>query len=141
MAFIVGSVLLLLLTSAAARDLKEVRSSLETPQVPDAISVPPGFELHLLLSAKGHQYYRFNGSDWVSNNATAKLFNQEMKQIGRHYYLPTPDPLGGQPTWETLPSKGVPYSLVTGVPVSRIIVDEDSIAWVLLRATNNSGSK
>jgi hypothetical protein len=110
--------------------------------VPDEIKVPSGYKLHLVLSAEGDQYYRYNGTSWVNFNATAKLRDWESKKVvGRHYYLAQPDPLWGQPTWETLKCKGVPASLVTGVAVARVTVDEDSIPWVLLKATNNSGSK
>lgn len=87
----------------AAQDLQEATS----------IEVPPGYRLAITLSGKGYQHYRFNGTDWVNFKARARLYNCDKKQIGRHFYLPHPDALGGQPTWETIPSKGVPYSIVT----------------------------
>ena len=42
--------------------------------------------------------------------------------------LTQPDALGGQPTWETLPEDSVPFPKT---------VDSNSIAWVLLNATNS----
>lgn len=122
----------------AARELKEESG---TPQVPDVLRVPAGYKLHLVVSAEGNQYYRYNGTSWVNFSAKAKLSNQEKKVIGRHFYLSHPNHLGGQPSWESLPSEGVPASLVTGVAVARTTVDEHSIPWVLLKATNNSGDK
>lgn len=142
----VGIVLVLLAACAlscvfAARELDEVDSKSNTLHVPDAIRVPSGYKLHLILCAEGDQYYQYNGTSWVDYAAKAKLLNREKKVIGRHFYLSHPDHLGGQPSWETLPSKGVPESLVTGVVVETTTVDENSIQWVLLKATNNSGDK
>lgn len=123
----------------ATRELKLVRGHRHTiPQVPNEIEVPGGdYKLKLLLSGIGDQYYRFNGTSWVNYKAKAKLYSHEKKEIGRHFYLPHPDGLGGQPSWETF----VPESLVTAVAVSHVTVDENNIAWVLLEATNNSGDK
>lgn len=125
----------------ASRDLKSYTTQNNTPQVPAAIRVPADYKLKLLLFASGDQYYRYNGTSWVNYSAKARLYNQEKKQIGRHFYLSHPDHLGGQPTWETLPSDGVPESLVTGVGKVRTTVDKNSITWVLLKTTNNKGNK
>jgi len=108
--------------------------------VPEVLEVPAGYKLKLFLFASGDQYYRYNGTSWVNYSAKARLYLGK-KEIGRHFYLPHPDKLGGQPSWETLPSLGVPKSLVTGVVIARTTVDENSIAWVLLKATKNKGSK
>ena len=113
--------------------------------VPAAIAVPAtGYALHVVVFAKGYQYYRFNGSSWVNYNASAVLYQKKVKKlvaIGRHFYLTQPDALGGQPTWVTLPEDGVPFSLVTGKAVARVTVDSNSIAWVLLNATNSEGDR
>ena len=124
-------------------------ASVDTPvTVPAAIAVPAtGYELQVVVFAKGYQYYRFNGSSWVNYNASAVLYHKKPKKatklaaIGRHFYLTQPDALGGQPTWETLPEDGVPFSLVTGKAVARVTVDPNSIAWVLLNATNSEGDR
>jgi hypothetical protein len=115
----------------AAQDLQEAT----------VIKVPPGYRLAITLSGKGYQYYRFNGTDWVNFKAKARLYNSDKKQIGRHFYLPHPDALGGQPTWETIPSKGVPYSIVTGKPVAKTTISKGSIPWVLLQATSSQYDK
>lgn len=121
-------------------------ASVDTPvTVPPAIAVPAaGYELHLVVFAKGYQYYRFNGSSWVNYNVSAVLYQKKVKKlaaIGRHFYLTQPDALGGQPTWVTLPEDGVPFSLVTGKVVARVTVDPNSIAWLLLNATNSEGDR
>ena len=78
----------------AARDLRELAST-ETgtytvPTVPDVMKVPAGYKLHLKLFGEGHQYYRFNGSNWVQFSAYASLYDEERKEIGHHYYLTHP---------------------------------------------------
>lgn len=133
-------VLSLALCVLGSRDLKSYTAKNDTPSVPEALAVPSGYKLKQLLSASGDQYYRFNGSSWVNYSAKARLYNQQKKQIGRHYYLKHPDSEGGQPTWESQPAYGVPESLVTGIAVEHVTVDANSIAWVLLKATNNEGS-
>jgi len=144
MALALASRVLILLSLAlcafGARDTVATNSSSTPPTVPEAIEVPAGYKLKLSLFAIGDQYYRYNGTSWVNYSARARLY-QGKKQIGRHFYLKHPDREGGQPPWETLPSLGGPFSLVTGVAVARVTVDPDSIAWVLLKATNNEGSK
>lgn len=149
MAFTVTLRLLVLLSLAfscvhAARDLRESAST-ETstlPQVPDLLKVPPGYKLHLNLFGEGHQYYRYNGSNWEQLSAKARLYDAERKEIGHHYYLPHPDALGGKPSWETLPSKGVPYSSVTAKPLGqKVTPDPKSIPWILLKTTQAHGDK
>lgn len=144
MALALASRVLILLSLAlcvlGSRDLKTyTATNSSTPQVPEALEVPPPYKLKVFLFAIGDQYYRYNGTSWVNFSAKARLYKGK-KQIGRHFYLKHPDSKGGQPTWETLPKFGVPFSLVTGVAIARVTVDENSIAWVLLKATNNEGS-
>lgn len=128
-------------SSTAARDLEETEfKTLPVPEVPVQIEVPEGYKLHLLLSAKGYQYYKFNGSSWVNNNATARLYDSEEVEVGLHYYLPQPDFLGGQPSWETLPSKGFPYSSVTCKVKATVVEGQQNVAWALLGATQSSGN-
>lgn len=125
----------------AARDLAENYNNF--PEVPPTIAVSgKGHKLVQIVFAKGHQHYKFNGTSWVQYNATAKLYNvQTNKDIGEHFFLPKKDALGGQATWESLKSKGVPFSSVTCKPVASVVVDSDSIPWVLLEATQSHGSK
>ena len=140
--FILSFPLSSLHSSTAARDLEETKlKTIPVPEVPAQIGVPEGYKLHLLLSAKGYQYYIFNGSSWVNNNATASLYNSQKREVGLHYYLPQPDALGGQPSWETLPSKGFPYSSVTCKVKATAIEGQDNVAWALLGTTQSSGNK
>jgi hypothetical protein len=135
--------LVLCLSLASLRVTMSAAGADDTPPpvtVPAAIAVPAGYELHVVVFGKGYQYYRFNGSSWVNYNASAVLYQKKVA-IGRHFYLTQPDALGGQPTWETLPEDGVPFSLVTGKAVARVTVDPNSIAWVLLNATNSEGDR
>ena len=95
-------------------------------------------KLHLTFCAHGHQHYAFNGTQWVLQKATAKLYTiPEDKLIGKHFYLPEVDAQGGQPSWETLD----PASLVTAKTEAHVTVDQDSIPWSLLKETSESGSK
>ncbi|KAG0558110.1 hypothetical protein M758_10G004100 [Ceratodon purpureus] len=120
--------------------------ALATTPVPASIEVPQEHpcKLQQTVHAKGYQYYRFNGTAWLFFNASARLYNSEKQQVGHHFYLAEADAQGGQPTWESLPSKksdAVPYSRVTCKPVSKEIVDQDSIQWVLLQSTQCKGDK
>lgn len=121
---------------------RELTETLTTPETPSQLDVPSGVELQIVLSAKGYQYYKFNGSSWVNNNASARLYNSKKKEVARHYYLPHVDSHGGQPTWETLSSNsGVSFSRVTCKATVKVIEGADNIAWVLLQATESSGDK
>lgn len=139
-----GAILILLslaVCAMAARDLAET-SPVTPPVVPASIAVPHNHKLVQTVFADGHQHYRFNGTKWVQFNATAKLYNLESKKhVGTHFFLPKRDARGGQPTWQSLPSKGVYFSSVTCVPRSSVVVDVDSISWVLLEATQSRGDK
>lgn len=121
----------------AARDLTESFPS-KPPVVPASIQVPH-YELVHTLFAKGHQFYRYNGSAWLQFNATARLYDRHNHEVGSHFFLPKRDALGGQPTWQSLNYKGVPFSSVTCRPVSSVVVDEASISWVLLETTQSEG--
>lgn len=135
-------ILVVLSVVASVCCARELTESLKVPELPPQLDLPSGFELQVVLSAKGHQYYRFNGTSWVNNNASARLYNSKKKEVGRHYYLAHLDKLGGQPTWETLSSdSGIPFSRVTCKASVRVAEGPDNIAWVLLRATDSSGDK
>lgn len=121
---------------------RELTESLTDPEIPSQLGVPSGVELQIVLSAKGYQYYKFNGTSWVNNNASARLYNSKKKEVARHYYLPHVDKHGGQPTWETLSSNsGVSFSRVTCKASVKVTEGAGNIAWVLLQATNSSGDE
>jgi len=128
----------------AARDLTETQSS-----IPSSIQLPEDshhhYKLHRAVHARGYQHYKYNGTAWEQFNATARLYDTESnKQVGRHFFLPELDRRGGQATWESLRSEkngGVSFSIVTCKTVSKVVVDADSIPWVLLKTTQASGSK
>lgn len=122
---------------SAGRELR----GLAVPDVPEVMKVPAGYELQLTLFGEGHQYYRYNGSSWVQFSAKARLFDAQGKEVGHHFYLPHPDALGGEPSWATQTSKGVPYSAVTAKALVKTTPDPKNIPWILLQTTTAQGAK
>ncbi|BBN18467.1 hypothetical protein MPTK1_8g02760 [Marchantia polymorpha subsp. ruderalis] len=88
------------------------------------------------LFAVGDQHYTANGTAWILMNATAELFNSRFEKVGIHFYEAQVDSKGGQPSWMT----PCPRSLVTGKRVFTAQVQNNSITWALLEATNSHGS-
>ncbi|PTQ46107.1 hypothetical protein MARPO_0012s0064, partial [Marchantia polymorpha] len=80
--------------------------------------------------------YTANGTAWILMNATAELFNLRFEKDGIHFYEAQVDSKGGQPSWMT----PCPRSLVTGKRVFTVLVQNNSITWALLEATNSHGS-
>jgi hypothetical protein len=103
-------------------------------QVPAALAVPPPQMLVLAASATGVQIYHCQASktdpekrQWVFSAPEAELFDAAGKKIGKHY---------AGPTWEL--NDG---SKVVGEVIARDKgQDADAIAWLLLKATQTSGS-
>jgi len=128
----------------AARDLLSEAPAGADPlsniHIPAILQPPSRFELHAAYPAKGYQYYRYNGSSWVNFNASAILRDPATnKKVARHFFLTTPDALGGQPSWESLNPRSP--SIVTAKSIESIHVSKHSINWVLLKATHTTGSR
>ncbi len=117
--------LLCLLTFAVAQELTK-------PEVPEGIKTPAGQELSLVAHATGFQIYTCQlGTDgqpaWSLKAPEAELRDNADRVIGRHY---------AGPAW-----KHNDGSEVTGKLVAKVdSLDADSIPWLLLTATNHSGT-
>ena len=95
------------------------------PPVPDNLKPPANEILALQARAAGDQIYICDGSMWTLSGPDAKLLDDAGKQVGSHF---------AGPTWEW--SDG---SRVTGRAVANATPDPESIAWLLLTATQHEG--
>src|SRR5580704_7480169 len=101
------------------------------PDVPDAIAVPAGLEPVLFVHAKGSQIYTCQAAAdgkfaWTLKGPDAELHDRKDKVIGQH---------SAGPTWELKDG-----SKVTGKATAHVdSLDEDSIPWLLVNVTSNSG--
>ncbi|CAM6090334.1 unnamed protein product [Calypogeia fissa] len=111
-------------------------NSIEPTEVPESLIVKPENKLHKVLKGKGFQEYVYENGNWTLYNATATLRTFAGKEVGEHYFLPKKDALGGQPSWKSF----APESLCTGVPSVKVTVSKEAIPWLLLAATDSSGS-
>ncbi|BBN18461.1 hypothetical protein MPTK1_8g02690 [Marchantia polymorpha subsp. ruderalis] len=120
-------------TSFTAEDAQSVfiPSDLDQGLVPPEGNVPIA-----QLFAVGAQHYTSNGTSWVLTNATAELFNSRFEKVSIHFYEAQVDSKGGQPSWMT----PCPRSLVTCKRLFAAQVQNNSITWALLKATNSQGS-
>ena len=91
------------------------------PEVPEDIAVDDGHVVHFHGFARGVQIYTWNGSSWGTAVPRATLFDEDGNVVIEHT---------GGPTW-TSNSKSV---VVGALPPLSVIVDEDSIPWLLLAA-------
>lgn len=120
-------------TSFTAEDAQSVFA----PSVLGQGFIPPEGDVPIpQLFEVGDQNYTANGTAWILMNATAELFNLRFEKDGIHFYEAQVDSKGGQPSWMT----PCPRSLVTGKRVFTVLVQNNSITWALLEATNSHGS-
>ena len=103
------------------------------PNVPDALKVPAGHVLKLVVKAEGFQIYtcstdKTDQANFVWNLAgpEADLFDAQGKKLGRHYV---------GPTWESMDGSKV----VGQVKASDKGPDANAISWLLLEAKSNTG--
>ena len=104
------------------------------PDVPVALQVPVGQRVAMRLQGEGEQLYscRADARDpsafaWAFVAPQAALRDVTGKVVGRHY---------GGPTWESTDGSKVQGTVVA----QEAAPDPQAIAWLLLRATTNSGS-
>ena len=128
--------------------LQSVVDDVTPPQVPDNIKVEDGFVPFLVGHADGTQNYvcRPSGAGFAYALFTpeATLFNGHDKQIITHYFSPNPQEANTDPrvdgnlmiraTWQHLDTSTI-WAAVHKNGVA--IVDEDSVAWVLLDVVGN----
>lgn len=107
-------------------------NSVEPTEVPESLLVASGNKLHMVLRGEGVQEYVFQDGTWSLFNASATLSSFAGQEVGKHFFLS----LGGHPTWQTLS----PESVITGAASVKVTVQEDAIPWLLLKATDSSGS-
>jgi len=108
--------------------------SLEVPNAPAALSVQPGQVLTLIAKGTGVQIYVCAISkndagryEWTLKGPEADLISSHGKTIGKHY---------AGPTWEA----GDGSKVVGHVKAIAKESEANSIPWLLLDATSNSGS-
>jgi hypothetical protein len=102
----------------------EVATDNRAPEVPVEIRVPDGHKVHFHGFARGHQIYTWNGADWGLAVPRATLFDDEGNIVSSH---------SGGPTWTSNSGSQV----VGALPPQSVIVDLESIPWLLLAALPN----
>lgn len=123
--------------SFGQRRLLNLSGNSVTPtEVPNSLLVATGHKLHLVLQGDGVQEYVFKNGLWTLFNASATLSSFAGQEVGVHFYSRQKNALVGQPTWQSF----APESIVTGAPSVKVSVSADAIPWVLLSATETSGS-
>jgi hypothetical protein len=93
------------------------------PIVPQEIAVAEDQQVHFHGYAQGFQIYTWNGSSWGAAVPSATRFDEDGNIVATHF---------AGPTWRSNSGSEVVGSLVP--PPLRVIVDPDSIPWLLLTA-------
>jgi Protein of unknown function (DUF3455) len=121
---------LILVSSFATAQSKNDSLKESAPDVPDAITVPSGFEPVLFVHASGAQIYTCQaGADgkfaWTLKGPEAELKDRKDKVIGQH---------SAGPTWKLKDG-----SEVSGKAAAHVdSLDPDSIPWLLVNVETNS---
>ena len=94
------------------------------------IQPPPGERLLFQVHAKGDQIYTCKSDaaqfTWTLKAPDAQLFDKHGKPFGKHF---------AGPSWEA--NDG---SRVTGKAVANVLVDADSIPWLLIKVISHDGN-
>jgi hypothetical protein len=110
------------------------RGEAHPPEVPTALTVPPGQKVLTVAQATGVQIYECKSSkddkshtEWVLKAPDATLFDDAGHTVGKHF---------GGPTWEALDGSSV---------VGKVLArdkgpDPSAVAWLLLVAKSHSGN-
>jgi hypothetical protein len=93
------------------------------PEVPPEIALPENARVHFHGFALGFQVYTWNGSSWGPAVPDATLFDDEGNVVATHF---------AGPTWRSNSGSRV----VGALPPKSVIVDRDSIPWLLLTAVD-----
>ena len=94
------------------------------PSVPFEIQIEDGNKVHFHGYAEGVQIYTWNGVDWGSAVPRATLFDDDGNVVIAHFGTPN------GPAWRSNSGSEV----VGKLPPKKVIVDRDSIPWLLLQA-------
>jgi uncharacterized protein (TIGR03118 family) len=117
---------LALLVASVATTTARPGNGHRPPQVPAAIAVPAGNQVHAHGFARGVQIYTWNGASWGAAVPEATLFDAQGNVVAIHF---------AGPTWED--NNG---SRVVGAAVPpTATVDTNAIPWVLLRGVATTG--
>ncbi|MGA7905924.1 MAG: DUF3455 domain-containing protein [Candidatus Sulfotelmatobacter sp.] len=125
------AILILALLATTKPNAQDTPAQESAPDVPDAISVPSGLNPVLSVRAKGDQIYTCQADaggkfNWTLKGPDAELKDRKDKVVGQH---------SAGPKW-TLKDG----SEITGKAAAHVdSVDSDSVPWLLLNVTNNSG--
>ena len=101
----------------------------ELPAECGSIAAPEGNKLAFHVYAKGVQVYRWNGVAWDLVAPVASLYAEPnyFGEVGLHYV---------GPHWESKSGSKVKAARVPGTGCTP---DSSAVAWLLLKATENSG--
>ena len=130
-AFVSLSLLIAFPLSAQKNNSEAPVGEESAPDVPDAIQVPSGLKAVLFVHAKGSQIYTCQADaegkyGWTLKAPEAELKDRKDKVVGEH---------SAGPTWKLKDG-----SEVTGKKAAQVdSLDDDSIPWLLVNVTNNSG--
>jgi hypothetical protein len=129
---VLGALLAVAHLAVAQKDTsKDTPAQESAPDVPDAIAVPSGVNPVLFVHAKGDQVYTCQADadgkfSWTLKGPDAELKDRKEKVVGQHSV---------GPKW-TLKDG----SEITGKATGHVdSLDSDSVPWLLLNVTNNSG--
>jgi hypothetical protein len=121
------SVLASMLAFAGAAFADGVGIDNRAPEVPDESLVAPEFnKVNFHGYAIGFQIYTWNGVDWGRAVPDATLFDAEGNVVIKHF---------AGPSWQSNSGSLVVASLFR----PPVIVDENSIPWLLLKSVHNEG--
>ena len=119
-------------TSLATSQAKDVQVKEIPPDVPDAIQAPSGEEVVLLAHATGSQIYTCQATadgkfSWTLKAPEAELHDRKDKVIGQH---------AAGPSWKLKDG-----SEVTGKAAAKVdALDPDSIPWLLVKVVGHTGN-
>ncbi|KAJ3259112.1 hypothetical protein HK103_002999 [Boothiomyces macroporosus] len=114
---------------------EDYNSTADTSSFPKEIIQPDSYRLVTRYSAVGTQNYVCNNTQWALDSANADLFTQPGQILAKHFFLDTPDSFGGRPTW-----KSNDGSQVTGQVLTKVVVDEKSVPWLVVQRTSGSNT-
>jgi hypothetical protein len=114
-----GMIALVLAVACMARD-----STAQTAN--ESIDVPPHSRLLLRAVGSGDQVYGCVNGHWASTTPDAKLLNQEVSVIGRHFT---------GPTWQLNDGSWIKGRAV----VIQVAPDASAVPWLLLESVGGTG--
>jgi hypothetical protein len=125
----------LLLLCATAAWTAHAGTDNRAPDVPDQISVSSETnKVSLHGFGVGFQVYTWNGTSWGSPVPDATLFDQDGNIVATHFGVFDGTHFVG-PAWQSNSGSKV----IGALPPANVIVDNDSIPWLRLKALTTEG--